>query len=113
MADLYAELPIDAELTDKFNEARAKTNQDLDRASMVIENGVELTYRYIYETFLWGGLAHADPQKKAIYDKWVQNQVLFTMVQNEFVYALQIILNMISFTRVINDVALGQLTLRS
>lgn len=109
MAGLYAEMPVDQELIDKFNDARTKTNATLDKPSPIKLNNAELTYRAIYEVFLWGGLAHANPKKKAVYDTWVPNPILFPLLQNEFVYALGILLNMIFFTRALNKAALGQL----
>lgn len=109
MADLYVGLQIDKDLVDKFNDARTKTNAALDKTSPIKLNNTQMTYRTIYEVFLWGGLAHANPKKKAAYDTWVPNSLLFPLLQNEFVYALGIILNMIFFTRALNKVALSQL----
>jgi len=109
MAGLYAEMPVDHDLVDKFNDARTKTNATLDKPSPIKLNNAELTYRAIFDVFLWGGLAHANPNKKAVYDTWVTNPILFPLLQNEFVYALGILLNMIFFTRALNKAALGQL----
>jgi len=109
MAALYAELPADTDLLDKFNDARAKTNDALDKSSPIKLNNTELTYRAIYEVFLWGGLAHANPKKKAVYDTWVPNPVLFPLLQNEFVYALGMLLNMIFYTRALNNAVLTRL----
>ena len=109
MAGLYAIISVDSDLVDKLNDARTKTNAALDKPSPIKLNNTELTYRAIYEVFLWGGLAHANPNKKAVYDTWVPNLLLFPLLQNEFVYALGILLNMIFFTRALNKAALGQL----
>ncbi len=109
MADLYTELPVDAELKNKFNDARAKTNAGLDKKTPIKLNGVDLTWRGIYEIFLWGGLAHANQEKKAVYDSWAKDPFSFRLLQNEFVFAMGIILNMIFYTRAVNKAALGQL----
>jgi len=109
MADLYAQLPISPDLAQKFNDARAKTNTSLDKPTPIKLNNADLTYRTVFDIFLWGGLAHANPKKKAIYDSWAQNPILFPLLQNEFVFALGILLNMIFFTRALNKVALSQL----
>ena len=113
MANIYASLQVTHDLVDKFNDARAKTNAGLDRQTHINLNGHVLTLREIYEVFLWGGLAHANPKKKAIYDTWVPDSILFPLLQNEFVEALEILLNMIFFTRVLNNIALGQLQIKS
>lgn len=109
MAALYAGLPADPDLLDKFNDARAKTNDALDKLSPIKLNNTELTYRAIYEVFLWGGLAHANPKNKAVYDTWAPNPILFPLLQNEFVYALGMLLNMIFYTRALNNAVLARL----
>lgn len=109
MADLYAQLPVNPDLIQKFNDARAKTNASLDTLTPIKLNNASLTYRTIFEVFLWGGLAHANPKKKTIYDSWAQNPILFPLLQNEFVFALGVLLNMIFFTRALNKAAPGQL----
>ncbi|MFH1560557.1 MAG: hypothetical protein ABID84_04010 [Chloroflexota bacterium] len=109
MAGLYARLPVAADLAKKFNDARDKTNISLDKRTPINLNNVDLTYRAVFEVFLWGGLAHANPTKKRVYDSWVRDQILFSLLQNEFIVALAIILNMIFFTRAVNKAALTQL----
>ncbi len=113
VADVYASIPVTSDLVEKLNDARAKTNAGLDRQTNINLNGHVLTWREIYEVFLWGGLAHANPKKKAVYDTWVPNPILFPLLQNEFVEALTILLNMIFFTRALNKAALDQLQNKS
>ncbi|MCH7735999.1 MAG: hypothetical protein IH872_01225 [Chloroflexi bacterium] len=113
MEDLYSELPVSTELKQRYSEARKKTNEKLDGLTMVTENRVEITYRYVFDVFLWGGLAHADSRKKIVYDRWAKHSVLFPMLQNEFVSAIGIVLEMIYFTRAINQAALTELALQS
>jgi hypothetical protein len=65
--------------------------------------------RAIFEVFFWGELAYADPEKKAVYDSWAKNPIVFPLLQNESVVALGILLNMIFYTRALNKAALVQL----
>lgn len=109
MADLYAKLPVSTDLVEKFNDARAKTNAGLDKPTPIKLNDVVLTYRVVYEVFLWGDLAHANPNKKATHNAWAKDPILFPLLQNEFVFALGILLNMIFFTRAVNKAATAQL----
>lgn len=109
MADLYAGLPVDPEIIQKFNDARAKTNAGLDKTSPVKLNNKNLTFRAIFEVFMWGGLAHANAKKKIVYDSWTKDPILFPLLQNEFIYALGILLNMIFFTKALNEAILRQL----
>ena len=109
MAELYSKLSVTPDLVQKFNDARTKTNAGLDKSTPVNLNNEVLTYRAVFDTFLWGGLAHANPKKKARYDVWAKNPILFPLLQNEFVFALGILLNMIFFTRALNTAAISQL----
>lgn len=76
MADVYSVLPVTKELTDKFNDARSKTNAGLDSATPISLNGTTLTSRVVFDTFLYGGLAHANAGKKATFDSWFRNPTL-------------------------------------
>lgn len=68
-----------------------------------------LTRRGIFEVFLWGGLAHANPEKKRIYDEWVTIPFLFPLAQNEFIYTLAQILRVIFFARDVNRAVIVKL----
>jgi len=110
MADIYDKLKVSADLIQKFNEARNKTNEFLDNKPTPVKIGdTALNYRYVYEVFLWGGLAHANKNKKVIYDNWLANPILFPILQNEFVYALVNILNAIFYIRVVNEEVLTKI----
>ncbi len=98
MADVYASLHVTPDLVEKFNDARAKTNAGLDKPMPMNLGGHVLTWREIYEVFLWGGLTHANAKKKLGYDFWVRNPILFALLENEFVLATGLLWNMIFFT---------------
>ena len=109
IAHLYSRLPVDPGLVERFVDARTKTNSDLHQATSLNVDRVDLTYQTIFDVFLWGGLAHANFGKKAIYDSWAEDPAFFLLLQDKFIQALRIILNMIFFTRAINKVALNQI----
>ena len=110
MGELYGQLPISADLNQKFDYARSETNADLDKATPFNVDGFVITFRYVFEVFLWGGLAHANAKKKVVYDSWAQNAILFPLLQNEFIRALAMILNMVFYTRALNKAALGEMS---
>lgn len=106
---LYSGLPICASLTAKLIDARTKTNAALDQITPISLNGVDLSSKYIFDIFLYGGLAHANKKKRIVFDSWKQNSMLFPLLESEFIRAIGIHLNMIFFARAINEEALNQL----
>ncbi|MBI4307151.1 MAG: hypothetical protein HY678_12610 [Chloroflexi bacterium] len=109
MADIYSKIPIDKVLVGKFNAARAKTNAALDNRTPISLNDEVLTYRVVFDVFLYGGLAHANPEKKRTYDAWARDPFVFSLLQNEFVFGLGILESMIFYTRALNQVAIREL----
>jgi hypothetical protein len=72
-------------------------NDYLDQESHIVISG-KLTRRHIFEVFLWGGLAHANRQKKETFDKWSSLGAL-PFLQIEFVTTLIYLLNGILWFR--------------
>ncbi len=109
MADIYDKLSVSADLVQKFNEARNKTNEFLDKPAPIKIGKANINYRHVFEVFLYGGLAHANKEKKAVYDSWLANPVLFPVLENEFVYAIATYLQAIFYIREVNKEALTQI----
>ena len=84
MASLYDELEITQELITQVQEGRAAINAFLDQNSHMTVHGKTLSNREIFEVFLWGGLAHANPAKKRIFDDWAADDHLFPLMQMAF-----------------------------
>jgi hypothetical protein len=60
------------------------------------------TYRKIQNVFIYGGLSHADETKKRIFDSWKKDQLIFEILENEFVWVLVNILNAIQVVARLN-----------
>lgn len=106
-AKLYNELPISHRIKEDFNNIRKSINNFLDSKSTVnIENS---TNRYIMEVFVYGGLAHANPIKKEVFDRWMYKQILNTFLINEFVYILGVVMRAIEFMENLNLEVLKEL----
>jgi uncharacterized protein YjiS (DUF1127 family) len=102
LAQVYDQLPPNLEEVEAFRAARAELNELLDETTMVWIEDRGLTRREIYEVFLWGGLAHANPEKKRKYDEWSKIPFFFELVQNEFVLTLAQVLGVIFRVRELN-----------
>jgi hypothetical protein len=70
LEQLYHGLAINSTLQEQIVAARTQLNQFLNSQTIVTMNGETLTFRGVFEVFMWGGLAHANPEKKVAYDSW-------------------------------------------
>jgi len=111
MAEHYQAPPIQAELKDKFASVRSDLNAFLDQPTSMIFNYHDevLTRRKIMDTFIYGGMAHANPLKKQLYDEWMSMPPVRVFLENEFVAVLTTILNAIVYMKTLNEQALSDL----
>ena len=109
LASIYDALLISEEKKNNFKEARAYINNALDTTSFLNIDGVTLTYRHIIDTFIYGGLSHANENKKKEYDTWMLNPFSNQIVTNEFVYILGHIFRVIFYIRNLNTEVIKEL----
>ncbi len=109
MAELYDGLQIDSDLIEDFHKARDALNQYLDSCSFIKINEHQLTQREVFEVIMWGGLAHANEKKKAVYDEWSKIPIVFPMLQNEFVVTLANTLKVLFYIRDLNQKVIQEL----
>jgi hypothetical protein len=70
--ELYEALPILEDERVKAREAFGRYDTFLDSRIGVIFKGNDLTNRDILDTILWGDLAHAKSDKRAVFEQWRQ-----------------------------------------
>ena len=97
MVAIYERLPISEERKEEFKAARKYLNDFLDSNSFLNIDGVLLTYRHILDTFVYGGLSHANEKKKKEYDLWMLNPFSNQIVTNEFVVGLARVFDVIFY----------------
>jgi hypothetical protein len=103
MAAIYEHLPISEERKEEFKVARKRLNDFLDSNSFLNIDGVLLPYRHILDTFVYGGLSHANEKKKKEYDLWMLNPFSNPIVTNEFVVTLARVFDVIVYVRNLNN----------
>ena len=103
MALTYEKILVSDEIKLKFKEAYKYINDLLDSKSFFNIDGVILTNRHILDTFIYGGLSHANDNKKKEYDLWMLNPFTNQYLTNEFVYIIANILKVIFFIRDLNN----------
>lgn len=106
LGDVYRNLPVSDEMKKQFHQARQMLNDYLDsETSIKIKTGFkngELTRRKVFDVFLYGDLAHANPKKKKLFDEWMGDTLLVGFLWFEFVVILFEILNIIKFVENLN-----------
>lgn len=117
MDRMYEELRetslLSKSLVEDFSEVRKVLNGFLNENTQMHYFGKTITRRDVYEVFMWGGLAHANEQKKAVYDEWQSLPFLFSMLEHEFVRVLVTYLKGIFFMRRLNKKAIEELQAQS
>ncbi len=111
--ELWATSLLSDSLAEDFHKVREDLNEFLDKNTHVHYFGKTITRRDIYDTFMWGGLAHANEKKKAVYDEWQSLPFLFDMLEYEFVRVLVTYLKGIFFMRSLNEKAIEELQAQS
>ncbi len=108
MANIYQKLPIGGNLVQQFKNEYTKINQFLDNPVNEFIRLPTTTNRYLMEVFIYGGLAHTNNKKKAIYDSWCSDQ-LFPLFEEAFVNIVTDVLSTIIKIRKLNEEVLGYL----
>lgn len=109
MAKLYNDIPVSSDIKDDFNFARDKLNSELDKGSIFNLHGKHLTKRDIFDTFIYGGLAHANPTKKQDFDTWMKIEPLAAFITSEFYNSLVYFLHCIAYIKKTNLKALQEI----
>ena len=102
LGDAYSKLSVSKEIKEQYTEARQKLNEYLDSKISFVLNKEHLSRRKVLDIFVYGGLAHANPEKKKIYDKWVGNPIVCNLFVFEFVSILFQVLRIIRYVAQLN-----------
>ena len=92
MSEIYDRKEITQDKKEAFKNIRETINNFLDSNSILTINDKIYTHRDIQDIFIYGGLSHANETKKRIFDSWKRNQLLFGMLEEDFVGTLATIL---------------------
>lgn len=106
---LYESLPVPVELKKLVTDGRAEINRFLDADSHIVDNAKRLTNREIQDIYLYGGLAHANLDKKKIFDSWARSPMHLMALTTEFIGILTEVLNFLFWLDGVNKEALEHL----
>lgn len=113
IASLYDSDNIDPQQRAYFQSARNEINKMLDSPNFFNLNydGVTPTNRQIMDVFVYGGLAHANPEKYKTYKDWMSFPPAAVMLQACFNAILGNILHALAYIEQVNETTLQQLTI--
>jgi hypothetical protein len=104
----YGKLPISSELKRNLVDWRKGLNDYLDKKISMTIQGRNPSNRELLDIFIYGGLAHANPQKKAIYDEWKKMGFVYQFLEVEFCSVLEVVLRAILYVAGINKKAMKE-----
>jgi hypothetical protein len=112
IAALYDSSNIDTQQRAYFQSARDQVNQLLDSPNFfnLNYNGVTPTNRQVMDVFVYGGLAHANPEKYNLYKEWMSFSPSGVILQACFNAILGHILHALAYIEQVNETTLQQLT---
>lgn len=112
MDKYYTKAPIEEGLKTRFAEVRKDINEFLDRSAEInfIYNNELLTNRRIMETFIYGGMSHANEAKKELYDEWMKISFTKVVLEYEFTNIIAMIFKTILYIKTLNEQSLQHLT---
>lgn len=109
VGELYASLPVSEDLKRNFASSRASINAALDGNANLILLGEHLTHRRVFDVFLYGGLAHANPTRRAEFDSWAKEEVTFAFLKTIFLNTVIELLRFLLWARHHNEKTLEAL----
>jgi hypothetical protein len=105
---LYRSLPITQNKKDDVDKLRTQLNAFLDADSHIVFGDDILTNRTVLETFVYGGLAHANRRKKSVFDEWMKS-MLREPLTSEFAFILLAVAAVIIYIKRLNKETIGEL----
>jgi len=107
LAAIYESDAIPPEVKARFDDARQKLNEYLDSPPSFEFSGFDgtapLTRRRLLDVYLYGDLAHANPDKRLLHETWTQDPGAAAVMRNEFYLILESILRVVSYVRGLNE----------
>ncbi|MDP2788487.1 MAG: hypothetical protein Q8O46_00335 [bacterium] len=109
IAKVYDEMPLSNDLKNDFSWVRNKFNSEFDKESFMKLDNEVITYQKMFDVFIYGGLAHANTEKKQEYNRWMENKYLAPFICGEFYNFIFYFLNCIAYIKKINIKAIEEL----
>jgi len=97
LVGLLESLPLESDLRARVTEMRTAFNAALDRPCGIQVDSVHPSNRDVLEIFIYGGLAHANQRKRAEFEGWSRQPIVFGMMSQVFYSTLVKVLHFLVF----------------
>lgn len=110
LAEIYDMAPIEKKLKEEFISLRNQINTYLDSNSAIAItiNEETLNHKKILDIVIYGGLSHANTEKKRKYDFWMKSP-LKAIIENDFVCSITILFEAIKSICDLNKITIEKL----
>jgi len=109
LSQLYPKLEISNCLKVRADEVQSFVKKFLGGTSQIILDGEEISRQQIFDTLMYGGLAHANYDKHPLYEKWASHGLQKILAYKGFVHTLIGLTQAIFWMRRVNRDALQDL----
>ena len=110
IASLYSSLPVSTELRKEIGEIRQGLNDFLDSCSPMVVNGLTISRRELLDAWMYGEVAHLNPDKREILQSWRVADDVRPLWQHEFETVILRVTQFVFWVRQANVRAIEELT---
>jgi hypothetical protein len=107
-ANVYSSSLVSDQQRRQFEKARTSLN-DFLAGNTMFDLGGRISRQELMDVFIFGGLSHANKEKKEKYDAWMASPLMAPFLENEFVTIVFEFLNIILFVKKMNEEVLHNL----
>jgi hypothetical protein len=109
MRELYEGLPVSDQDKELVRQGVTAIEDYLDRRSFLSLGGEQLSDRNLFERFMYGSLAHANPDKAATFEKWIEQPLFRPIAEARFEKIVAELIKCACWLYSVNERALQQL----
>jgi len=109
LAKTYEKPSVPEELRTEYLKARKLLNDYLDAQASIKIGEEALTRRRILDVFVYGGLAHAQPKKKEVFDAWTRDPFTTGFLEVHLASILVDVLRVIRYVAGLNEKLIKEL----
>lgn len=106
LARIYAQPWMHSGARKNFEEARRRYNRELDAQATLIFGDTAMRIRDLVDIVVYGGLAHSNPEKAAIFEDWESSGIM-GFVWADFYAAMRDLMHTLKQLRTLNEQVLA------
>mgnify|MGYP006967019977 CR=1 FL=1 len=109
ISNLIERLPLSNQIKEPFKHNREELSRYLDSPPFCMAFGEPKSYRDLFNTFIYGDLAHLNENLRSVYSRWLKDPLVWPHMQTQFFMVLQNFLLCLSAFRNVALMAIEEL----